>query len=138
MVQWYNKALEKDPNLITSINNKGVAIANLGHYQQALNWYDKSLKQVPDNLDMIANKARILGLELQKYTDALKLINSYLKKNPDYKALLCNKVEILDKMGYKDDALSIKNELIELYSDNYKCGYFKKTGYGNIAGEPFV
>jgi tetratricopeptide (TPR) repeat protein len=137
-VEWYDKVLEKDPKFITSINNKGVALANLGYYQQALNWYDKALKQVPGDLDMIANKARILGIEQDKYTDALKLINSYLKKNPDHKGLLCNKEEILDKMGYKDNALSIKKKLIELYSDNYKCGYFKKTSFGNIAGEPFV
>ena len=96
------------------------------------------MKQVPDDLDMIANKARILGIELDKYTDSLKLINEYLKKVPDHKGLLCNKEEILEKMGYKDNAVSIKEKLIKLYSDNYKCGYFKKTSYGDILGEPFV
>ena len=137
-VEWYDKVLEKTPNNIVSINNKGVALANLGHHQQALDWYDHALKQFSDDLDIIANKARILGLELDKYTDALKLINKYLKKDPDHKGLLCNKAEILKKMGYKDNGLLIKEKLQKLYSNNYKCGFFKKTGYGNIAGEPFV
>lgn len=61
-----------------------------------------------------------------------------IKKNPNHKELLCNKVEILEKMGYNSNTLSIKKKLTELYSENYKCGYFKKTSYGNIAGEPFV
>jgi len=133
-IQWYDKVLEKEPNFISSINNKGVALANLGHYQQALLWYDKALKQFPTDLDMIANKARILGIELGKYTSALDLINSHLKKNSNHKGLLCNKGEILEEMGSKDNALSIKKKLIELYSDNYKCGYFKKTSFGNISG----
>jgi len=47
---------------------------------------------------------------------------------------LCNKEEILKEMGDKDNALSIKKKLIELYSDNYKCEYFKKTSFGNISG----
>lgn len=87
---------------------------------------------------MIANKARILGTELDKYTDALKLLNQYLKKDSDHKGLLCNKAEILEKMGYTDTALPLKEKLMKLYSDNYKGGFFKKTAYGNIAGEPFV
>jgi tetratricopeptide (TPR) repeat protein len=133
-IQLYDKVLEKEPNFISSIKHKGIALANLGHYQQALLWYDNALKQFPEDLDIIANKARILGLELGKYTHALDLINSYLKKNSNHKELLCNKEEILEDMGDKDNALSIKKKLIELYSDNYECGYFKKTSFGNISG----
>ena len=132
-LQLYDKVLEKEPNFISSINNKGVALANLGHYQQALLWYDNALKHFPEDLDMIANKGRILGLELGKYTHALDLINSYLKKNSNHKELLCNKEEILEEMGDKDSALSIKKKLIELYSENYECGHFKKSSFGNIS-----
>jgi hypothetical protein len=51
---------------------------------------------------------------------------------------LCNKAEILEKMGYKDIALPIKEMLIKLYSENYKCGFFKKTGIDEIMEEQFV
>ena len=136
-VEWYDKVLALEPKFIVSLNNKGVALANLGHYKQALKWYDYSLKQIPGDLDMISNKARILGLELE-YSDALKLLNTNLKINPNHKGLLCNKAEILEKMGHKDAAILLKEKLVELYSDNYKCGYFKKTKFSEIAGEPFV
>ena len=136
-VEWYDKVLALEPNFIVSLNNKGVALANLGYYKDALKWYDYSLKQIPGDLDMISNKARILGLELE-YSDALKLLNTNLKINPDHKGLLCNKAEILGKMGHKHAAILLKEKLIELYSDNYKCGYFKKTSLTDIARELFV
>jgi tetratricopeptide (TPR) repeat protein len=134
----YNKVLAKEPGYVISLNNKGVTLANLGYHKQALKWYDHALEKVPDDLDMIANKARLLGLELDKYTDALKLLNHNLKKNPDHKGLLCNKAEILEKMGNKNTAIPIKDKLIKLYSDNYKCGFFKKTNIDDIVGESFI
>jgi tetratricopeptide (TPR) repeat protein len=137
-IEWYDKVLEREPNFIYSLNNKGVALANLGYYKEALSWYNTALKQVPGDLDMISNTARILGFELENYTDALNLLNSYLKKAPDHKGLLCNKEQILEKMGYKDEAISIKKKLIDLYSSNYKCGYFKKSSLNYVMGEPFV
>jgi hypothetical protein len=41
-------------------------------------------------------------------------------------------------MGYTDNAVSINEKLQKLYSSNYKCGYLKKIGFGDIAEEPFV
>ena len=83
----------------------------------------------------------VYGIKVENhtiYTDAITLLNQNLKKNPDHKGLLCNKAEILEKMGHKNIALPIKDKLIKLYSDNYKCGFFKKTSIARIAGEPFV
>jgi tetratricopeptide (TPR) repeat protein len=109
------------------LNNKGVALSNLGLYNEAIKWYDKALEERPDDPSIIANKARILGIALDKYTDALKLINWNLKNNPEHKGLLCNKAEILEKMGYTKAAIPIKEKLQKLYSNNYKYGYFIKT-----------
>ena len=128
-VEWYDKVLEKEPTYLVSINNKGVALANLGDYQQALNWYDKALEKLPGDLDMIANEARILGINRDKSEDALKLLDQNLEKNPNHKGLLCNKAEILEKNGNIDIALPIKEKLVTLYSDNYKCGFFKKISF---------
>ena len=41
-------------------------------------------------------------------------------------------------MGYTKETLSIKVKLNDLYSDTYRCGFFKVTGVGDIAEEPFV
>lgn len=75
---------------------------------------------------------------MEKYTEGITLLNQYLKNNPDHKALLCNKVEILEKMGHVNIANPLKEKLKELYFDNYKCGFFKQTSFGDIIGEPFV
>ena len=51
---------------------------------------------------------------------------------------MCNKAEILEEMGHTDTALPIREKLAEMYYDNYKCGFFKKTDVGDVMGDPFV
>jgi hypothetical protein len=41
-------------------------------------------------------------------------------------------------MGQTAIANPIKEKLQKLYSDNYKCGFFKNTSIRNIADKPFV
>ena len=51
------------------MNNKGVALANLGKYQEALQWLDRALGAIPAddifNLDIMSNKAFLLGVQLK-------------------------------------------------------------------------
>lgn len=96
------------------------------------------MEHLPWDLDITSNKARILGLELGKYTEGLTLIKKNLVKNPNHKGLLCNEAEILEKMKDTESAIPIKEKLKKLYSANYKCGFFKKTGIGEILGQSFV
>ena len=44
----------------------------------------------------------------------------------------------MEKMGDKEAALSIKQNLIKLYSNNYKCGFFKTSIVSKVAGVPFL
>lgn len=44
------------------MNNKGVALAKLGKYQEAIAWYDKAIKQTQstgNDIDIISNKAYV-------------------------------------------------------------------------------
>jgi tetratricopeptide (TPR) repeat protein len=91
-VKRYDKVLPKTPVYIVPLNNKGIAQANIGHYQQAITWYDEGLEKVPGELYMLTNKAKILGMNFDNYTDALKLIDQNSKKKLEHKGLLCNKV----------------------------------------------
>ena len=53
------------------------------------------------DLDIVSNKAYVLGIELKEYDNALSLTEEYLKKNPEHKGLLCTTVEIYNETGYE-------------------------------------
>ena len=39
-----NQALEMDPNNVAALNAKGLALGNLGKYDEAISFYDKIIK----------------------------------------------------------------------------------------------
>ena len=51
--------------------NKGLALGNLGKYQEAIEWYDKALKIDPNYVDALNNKGIALN-NLGKYQEAIE------------------------------------------------------------------
>lgn len=42
-IQYYDMALDKDPNFANALNNKGVALFKLGKYEESIQYYDMAL-----------------------------------------------------------------------------------------------
>ena len=42
-IRYFDKALELDPNYKDAWNNKGIALRNQGHYDQAIECYNKAI-----------------------------------------------------------------------------------------------
>jgi len=63
--------------------NKGSALGKLGHFTEAIMYYDYALKIDPEFLPAKNNKANALA-NLKDYGDAISLYEEILKKNPDY------------------------------------------------------
>jgi tetratricopeptide (TPR) repeat protein len=53
----YNKVLALDPNDLLALNNKGVALYNLGNYEEAIQMYNKVLALDPNDVDAKYNKS---------------------------------------------------------------------------------
>jgi tetratricopeptide (TPR) repeat protein len=47
-MEYYNKALELNPNFAFAWKNKAVLLDQLGKHDEALSFYDKALELVPD------------------------------------------------------------------------------------------
>jgi tetratricopeptide (TPR) repeat protein len=124
-IEWFDKALQIDSNYTYTMNNKGVALANLGKYNDAIQWFDRALSAAPAEnivtLDIISNKAFLLGLQLKEYDEALALTEEHLQRNPNHKGLLCTTLEIYKETGYEDLALEYEQTLVKL-DPNYQCG----------------
>ena len=61
--------------------NKGVTLSNLGKYEEAITWFDKTLEINPHFVNAMYNKADALG-ELGKYEEALVWTDKALTLNP--------------------------------------------------------
>lgn len=84
---YYNKALESKPDLLAAWNDKGLALVNLGIYNEALTCYNEALAINPNYVLCLINKANILLNINMNYEesiacyDKLLLMDSKLLKN---------------------------------------------------------
>ncbi len=60
-VNYFDKALELNPNHVDAWNNKGVALANLGKHEEAIVYYDKALVIKPGDFGILVNKHNALS-----------------------------------------------------------------------------
>ena len=69
--EWYDKALETNPNDIDALFYKGVSLDNLGRHAEAIVWYDKALEINPKYVKAL-NKKRISLAKLGKNEEPLE------------------------------------------------------------------
>jgi tetratricopeptide (TPR) repeat protein len=62
---------------------KGVALLNLGNYEEAIKCYDKAIEIEPNNAEAWNNKGIVLG-RLSKYEEAIACYDKAIEIEPDY------------------------------------------------------
>jgi tetratricopeptide (TPR) repeat protein len=72
------------------LNNKGLALDNLGKYEQAIECYDKALEIEPNYILAWYNKGNALG-NLGKPEEAIECYDKALQIEPDYADVLNKK-----------------------------------------------
>ena len=60
-IQYFDKALQIDPNDTVALNNKGDALYQLGKYDEAIQNYDKALQIDPNDTVALNNKGNALS-----------------------------------------------------------------------------
>nr|WP_319373382.1 tetratricopeptide repeat protein [uncultured Methanobacterium sp.] len=78
-VKQYDNILEMDPYDITSLNNKGVELANLKKHKLAMECFDKALKVDPNDSAALHNKGVVLS-ELKKTREAKQKANEFFDR----------------------------------------------------------
>ena len=121
------------------MNNKGTVLDELGKPEEALIWFDKALNQTKSNnetdIDIVSNKAFVLGTKLKEYDEALAITEEYLKTNPQNEGLLCTTVEVYKQTGYEGIANQYQEKLSKL-DPNYQCRLIEKVS--QIESESFA
>ncbi len=86
-----------DPANQEAWNQKGLALMNLGKYQEALNSYDQATKSTVRNAEIWNNKG-LAYAALGRYQDALQSFNKALGLKPDFADALKNKENVMGKL----------------------------------------
>jgi tetratricopeptide (TPR) repeat protein len=92
--QFLSTLAEKSSDNVSALINKGLALAHLGNYIQAIQYYDKALDIDPNNVDALYNKGNALD-NLGNHTQAISYYNKVLDINPNDSDALNNKGDAL-------------------------------------------
>ena len=101
-INCFDKTLELSQSALLSqaaLENKAVAIAKMGNYEEALLLFDEILTMNPNSLNALVNKGITLT-KLKRYDEALKYHDRALQINPTYKiAIESRKQALLESRG---------------------------------------
>ncbi len=121
---------KKSPYLITSINkpkiqyrtdncdadgwyNKGVALGELGKYDEAIKAYNEAIRVNPDLIVAWFQKGNALHKQ-GKYDAAIKTYDAAIRLDPKYPIIWSNKGVSLGNQGRYDEAIKCYDEAIRL------------------------
>ena len=99
----------------------GPSLMRLCNYEQAIEYFDESIKDNPNNAEALTNKGSALS-KLGFFEEGLLYYDSALEIEPDFYPAKNNKANVLAQMGNFDDAVFLyksiltqdpENELVE-------------------------
>jgi tetratricopeptide (TPR) repeat protein len=85
-------------NSVTMLNNKGLALAKLGMYNQSIVFFDKALAINPNDFSALNNKGLALA-KLGMYNQSIVFFDKALAINPNYIYALNNKNSSLEALS---------------------------------------
>jgi len=120
----FDRVIQLDPNLAEAWSNKGLALGNLGKYDEEIKCYDAAIKINPNLADAWYNKGIALG-NLGKYDEEIKCYDEAIKINPNLAEAWYNKGIELGNLGKYDDAVKCYDEAIKI-NPNHAEAYGNK------------
>lgn len=98
--QYYQRALELDPELAHVYNRLGIAYRRQQKFDMALTLYDKALHFHPKDEHLLYNKARCYW-DMDQYKRAAEILAKALELNPDFKDAQLLMDASLHRQGFK-------------------------------------
>jgi hypothetical protein len=97
---------------ISYYDGMGPALMRLCNYDQAISYFDQSLIEDPNNVEVITNKGTALG-KLGQSDVAIAHYDLALDIDPTYLPAMNNKANALAEQGKLEDAINIYNLILE-------------------------
>jgi len=107
------------------LSDKGLSLANLDHYEEALSYFDQALELAPRDVMFLSNKGNCLNI-LGRYKEALSYFDQALELDPRYVKALNNKGICLNLLGRYEEAIRYYDMALEI--DPRYVGALKNKG----------
>ena len=104
-------------DIISYYDGMGPALFRLCKYSEAISFFDQSLANNPNNIEVLNNKGSALS-KLGLYSDAIHYYDSALSINSNYYITLNNKANVLSTIGNYSEAMPIYNHALEVNPSN--------------------
>ncbi|HOK58859.1 tetratricopeptide repeat protein [Methanothrix sp.] len=114
-LEYYDRALEINPNSSDAWNNKGVALYRLNRIDEALQCYHRALEIDPDNLDAMRNIAFVHRAR-GEFEKAMELYETVMERGGDAYDLEA-KATILVALGRFQEAIECIGRAYEMTPD---------------------
>jgi tetratricopeptide (TPR) repeat protein len=98
-------ALERDPDNVPALNNRGNALNELERFDEALASFDRALSLRPDLAETHCNRGNTLN-ELGRFAEALSSYDQALAHHRDHAAAYGNRANALNALGRYDEAVA--------------------------------
>jgi len=97
---------------ISYYDGMGPALYRLCKFDSSLNFFNESLVDNPNDVEVLVNKGSTLG-KLGYFSEAIVYYNQAINIDPDFLPTKNNKANTLANLGNFDDAILLYNEVLE-------------------------
>ena len=129
-VELIGRAIEIDPNIAATHNNRGSALKELERYEEALASYDRAIAIKADYAEAYFNRGVVLN-ELKQFAAALASYAQAIAVKPDFADAYFNRGIVLRELRQFDAALASYDQAIAIKAD-YVEAYLNR---GNVLSE---
>ncbi|MEG4146114.1 tetratricopeptide repeat protein [Microcoleus sp. Pol12B5] len=112
----YDQALQIQPDLADTWNNRGVVLTRMQRYPEAIASYEQATTIRPNYPDAWNNRGVVL-LELQKYQEAIGCYEQAIQAKPDYADAWNNRGVAFSKMQEYEQAVISYNQALQIKND---------------------
>ncbi len=96
---------------ISYYDGMGPALYRLCKFDSSLNFFNDSLVENPNDVEILVNKGSTLG-KLGYFSEAIIYYDQAINIDPNFLPAKNNKANALANLGYSDDAISLYNEIL--------------------------
>jgi len=135
-IEYYEKAIEIDPQFAKAWHGKGTALASLGDFKGSLKSYDEALEIDPKDAEVWRHKADALQ-SMGMLDEAVNAYNEAIRHSPGDFDLWIDKALTVQRQGKFEESLDIYYEAIEsipIYETEKIAMLWDFRGFASIDG----
>jgi len=132
-IEYYNRAIELNPENAKAYNNRGLAYMNLEEYEKAISDYNKAIELNPEDADVYNNRGDAYR-NLKEYEEAIGDYNKAIELNPEHANAYNNRGLAYMNLEEYGTAIRDYNKAIELNSKFATAYYNRGIAFSYLKG----